>query len=105
MKKIADILIPQFYSEKYKFSWGTEDNIGSMTLGTDHTDFGHSIKTFWVIMKIGELLGEPFYIDFARPKIDKLLKKASIKKTGSWARHFDENGGLDTDKEVDTSGA
>lgn len=41
MKKIADILITQFYSEKYEFFWGTEDIVDSMTLGTDHTDFGH----------------------------------------------------------------
>lgn len=99
MKKIADILITQFYSEKYEFFWGTEDKTSNMTLGTDHTDFGHSVKTFWVIMKIGELLGDPFYIDFARPKIDKILKDAYIEKTGSWARRFDENGDLDENKE------
>lgn len=99
MKKIADILITQFYSEKYKFFWGTEDTSGSMTLGTDHTDFGHSVKTLWVILKIGELLGDPFYIEFARPKIDRILNEAYIENTGSWARRFDENKKLDEDKE------
>lgn len=99
MKKIADILITQFYSEKYQFFWGTEDTTSSMSLGTDHTDFGHSVKTFWVIMKIGELLGDPFYIDFARPKIDKILKDAYIERTGTWARRFDENGDIDENKE------
>lgn len=99
MKKVVDILITQFYSEKYEFFWGVESSSSSMTLGTDHTDFGHSVKTFWVIQKVGELLGEPFYIDFARPKIEKILKDAYIEETGSWARRFDENGNLDTDKE------
>lgn len=99
MKKIADILITQFYSEKYQFFWGTEDTSNNMALGTDHTDFGHSVKTFWVIMKIGEMLGEPFYIDFARPKIDKILKDAYIEETRSWARRFNADGSLDTDKE------
>lgn len=99
MKKIVDILITQFYSEKYKFFWGVENESTTMTLGTDHTDFGHSVKTFWVILKVGELLGNPFYIDFARPKIDRILKEAFIEKTGSWARRFDENGNLDVDKE------
>ncbi len=99
MKKIADILITQFYSEKYQFFWGTEDTANNMSLGTDHTDFGHSVKTFWVILKIGELLGDPFYIDFARPKIDKILKEAYIEETGSWARRFNADGSLDTDKE------
>lgn len=99
MKKVVDILITQFYSEKYQFFWGLENESASMSLGTDHTDFGHSVKTFWVIMKVGELLGDPFYIDFARPKIDKILKQAYIEETGSWARRFDAEGNLDTDKE------
>lgn len=99
MKKIADILITQFYSEKYHFFWGTEDTTSRMSLGTDHTDFGHSVKTFWVILKIGEMLGDPFYIDFARPKIDKLLEQAYIKETGAWARRLNADGTLDTDKE------
>lgn len=99
MKKVADILITQFYSERYQCFWGTENESSSMSLGTDHTDFGHSVKTFWVIQKIGELLGEPFYIDFARPKIDKILKDAYIEETGSWARRFEADGRLNTDKE------
>lgn len=99
MKKVVDILITQFYSEKYKFFWGLESESASMALGTDHTDFGHSVKTFWVILKVGELLGDPFYIDFARPKIDKIIRDAYIEETGSWARRFDAQGNLDTDKE------
>ena len=55
MKKIVDILITQFYSEHYKFFWGVENTSTSMELGSDHTDFGHSVKTFWVILKVGEL--------------------------------------------------
>ena len=99
MKKIVDILITQFYSEHYKFFWGVENTSTSMELGSDHTDFGHSVKTFWVILKVGELLGDPFYIDFARPKIDNIIHSAYIEETGSWARWFDKNGNLDIDKE------
>lgn len=99
MKKVVDILITQFYSERYEIFWGTGSKASSMDFGTDHTDFGHSVKTFWVIQKIGELLGDPFYIDFARPKIEKILKDAFIEETGSWARRFNTDGTLDTDKE------
>lgn len=99
LKKLADILIGQFYSEKYEFFWGLENDTESLSLGTDHTDFGHSVKTFWVILKIGEILEDTFYIDFARPKIDKILRAAYIPETGSWARRLDQNGNLDVDKE------
>lgn len=99
MKRIVDILITQFYSEEYGFFWGVDSEAHSQQLGTDHTDFGHSIKTFWVILKVGELLGEPYYINFARPKIHRILEEAYIEETGSWARRFDEKGELDIDKE------
>lgn len=99
MKKVADILITQFYSERYDFFWGTENTSASMELGTDHTDFGHSVKTFWVIQKIGELLGDPFYINFARPKIDKIIRAAYVEETGCWARRMMPGGTLDYDKE------
>lgn len=92
MKKVVDILITQFYSERCKFFWGMENTSASMELGTDHTDFGHSVKTFWVILEVGELLGDPFYIDFARPKIDQILREAYIEENGSWARRFDARG-------------
>lgn len=105
MKKVADILITHFYSERYKFFWGVETETSNLCLGTDHTDFGHSVKTFWVIQKVGEMLGEPFYIDFARPKIDKILKDAFVEENisdvikGSWARRLDSEGNIDIDKE------
>lgn len=99
IKKIVDVLIEQFYSERYGFFWGVGSSSNSLTLGTDHTDFGHSIKTFWVILKVGEILKEPFYIDFARQRIEKILGEAYIEETGSWARRYDGNGRLDTDKE------
>lgn len=99
MKKIADILITQFYSEEYGFFWGVDSDVHSLQLGTDHTDFGHSVKTFWVILKIGELLGDSYYINFARPKIHKILEQAYMEEKGTWARRFDENGNLDIDKE------
>lgn len=98
LKCIANVLIELFYSEKYEIFWGLGGSSRTY-LGAPHTDFGHSVKTFWVILKIGEILQEPFYIDFARQRIDKILKNAYIKETGSWAKKFDEEGKLDTDKE------
>ena len=82
IKRIVDVLINQFFSEKYGFFWGVEDESSMLTLGSDHTDFGHSVKTLWVILKAGELLEETSYVTFARPKIDAILKMAYIKETG-----------------------
>lgn len=99
LKMIADVLIERFYSERYEFFWGVEGSTESLTLGTDHTDFGHSVKTFWVILKIGQIIEQPFYVDFARKRIDKILKNAYIKETGSWARRINADGIREDDKE------
>lgn len=48
-----------------------------------------------MILKIGELLGDTFYIQFARSKIDKILKLAYLPENGSWARRFASQDTLD----------
>ena len=99
LRKIANILIYRLYSERYGFFWGSDNTLFTEQLGTDHTDFGHSIKTLWLIMRIGVLVEEMYYVDFAREKIDKILDEAYIRETKSWARRFNAEGELDPDKE------
>lgn len=99
LKKIVSILITRFYSERYGFFWGTGTSSAAMQLGTDHTDFGHSVKTMWLIYEIGIYTEEISFVNFARNKIDAILRNAYIEETGSWARRFGEKGILDQDKE------
>lgn len=91
--------IGRFYSERYEFFWGVGSTSSNQTLGTNHTGFRHSVKTFWGILKIGQILEDPYYINFARPKIERILEDAYIESTGSWGRRFDEKGKLEEDKE------
>ncbi len=53
-----------------------------------HTDFGHSIKSFWMLYLIGREQGDKAMADFALQGADKLLKFAYLNDTGSWARAF-----------------
>lgn len=102
LKDIAELLITRFYSERYEFFWGTDnrnDGDDSKQLGTDHTDFGHSIKTMWLIYKIGLLVHETSYVTFAREKMDKILKEAYNTETKSWNRRYNADGSIDQDKE------
>lgn len=122
LKDVAGIMIDNFYSIKYGFFWGAltdnkflpdsiqkENRIGAgdvtslkhsvRGLGTPHTDFGHSVKTFWLIYQIGKLTKEPYLTTFAADKIARLLDVAYVPATGSWARRFDQNGLLDRNKE------
>ncbi|MDR2581488.1 MAG: hypothetical protein LBC85_10920 [Fibromonadaceae bacterium] len=99
LKKIASIIITRFYSERYGFFWGKGKEGTDKQLGTSHTDFGHSVKTMWLIYEIGVLTNEMSFVNFAREKIDVILRNAYIEKTGSWARRFNADTTRDEDKE------
>ncbi|MCL2052894.1 MAG: AGE family epimerase/isomerase [Oscillospiraceae bacterium] len=95
---ITNILITRFYSERYGFFWGTGTENAAKRLGTAHTDFGHSIKTMWLIYQVGVMSGEMSFVNFARGKMHTILENAYL-KDGTWARRYDEKGNIDKDKE------
>lgn len=99
LKKLANIMINHFYSERYGTFWGCATNDFARELGTDHTDFGHSVKAMWVIYEIGKIIDDIAYVNFAREKISIILFNAFIESNGSWARRYKADGTLDIDKE------
>ena len=52
-------------------------------VGSEGAGFGHSVKTFWIILKIGELLVEPSNVNFALPKIHRIMEEAFIEDNGT----------------------
>ncbi len=99
LNHLAHIIINQFYSPKQNLFWGAVTNSNIKHLGTPHTDFGHSVKTMWLIYQIGKLTDDLQLTLFAETHAAEILETAYLKKTGSWARGFDENGKIDPDKE------
>lgn len=99
LKQIVNIIINRFYSVRYGFFWGTGSTTAAAQLGTDHTDFGHSVKTLWLIYEVGVMTETPAFVTFAKEKIDQILASAYVKENGSWARRFRTDGTLDCDKE------
>ncbi len=85
-----------FYSEEYNVFWG---DLNDKTLEQVQTDFGHSIKTFWMFYLVGKLIKDQNLTEFARTKAMKLLETAYIEETGSWAQKFsDETLAIDKGK-------
>jgi mannose/cellobiose epimerase-like protein (N-acyl-D-glucosamine 2-epimerase family) len=73
-----------------------------------HTDFGHSIKSFWMLYLIGREADDKAMVQFGEKGAHELFKRAFYDKDGSWARayqlrpdqRFDPNHAkLDTNKE------
>lgn len=79
MKNIADILIERFYSENNLF-WGVVNDTEKMSLGGGHNDFGHSVKTLWVIEKVGQIIDEPFYGEISMKTIEQFWSEVKADK-------------------------
>ncbi len=96
---LADILIDRFYSDEYGLFWGDISKPENMQLGSNHVDYGHSIKSLWVLMQIGDIVDDPYYIEFSKPKIDRILEEAFVEEDGSWASKPNADGSVNAIKE------
>jgi mannose/cellobiose epimerase-like protein (N-acyl-D-glucosamine 2-epimerase family) len=99
LQHLAYIMIGQFFTPREDMMWGAITSTATRRLGTDHTDFGHTVKTLWLIYEIGKLNNDIALIDFGRVHAAQILEHAYVERTGSWARRFDAQGKLDENKE------
>jgi mannose/cellobiose epimerase-like protein (N-acyl-D-glucosamine 2-epimerase family) len=95
---LATIMSEQFYTPDNNIFWGAITDSKQKRLATDHTDFGHSIKTLWLIYEIGKLTGHYELVLFAQEAAPKILEEAYL-PDGSWGRRINQYGELEKDKE------
>lgn len=91
---LARVVKDRFFAAEHGMFWGAIHDPALRKLGTDHTDFGHSIKSLWMLYLTGELTGERELTDFARPLIAPLLARAA-EPSGCWASGLRADGELD----------
>ena len=95
---LARIMSEQFYTPEKNIFFGAITDPIKQQLGTDHTDFGHSIKTLWLIYEIGKLTGHYELTAFAQEKVPLIFEEAFL-EDGTWGRRINQYGQLETDKE------
>ena len=95
---LATIMSEQFYSPDKNLFWGAITNVSDQTLETPHTDFGHSIKTLWLIYEIGKLTGNYDLVLFAQEAAPPILEKAYL-PDGTWGSKPMLDGTVNPDKE------
>ncbi|WP_293165313.1 AGE family epimerase/isomerase [Okeania sp. SIO2C9] len=95
---LATIMSEQFYTPDNNIFFGAITDPSKQRLGTDHTDFGHSIKTLWLIYEIGKLTGHYELTAFAQEKAPLIFEEAFL-EDGTWGRRINQYGQLETDKE------
>lgn len=92
LAQIAQIIRGRFYDPASTLFLGLLDpkaksgaKTGDCVFARDDTDFGHTIKTYWMLYFIGRVLNDDGLVRFARDKAPGILARAFLPATGSWA--------------------
>ncbi len=96
---LARVMIDRYYAPDQHLFWGTIHSAADRSLGSRHTDFGHTAKALWMIERIGRLTGEKDLVFFAHREGSEVLKRAFLPESGSWGSRPRPDGSVDPDKE------
>jgi mannose/cellobiose epimerase-like protein (N-acyl-D-glucosamine 2-epimerase family) len=91
---LARVVKERFFAPEHGMFWGSLHDPGARKLGTDHTDFGHSMKALWMLYLTGQVTGQRDLVEFARPHVAPLLERAA-QPTGCWASGYLRDGLFD----------
>jgi hypothetical protein len=97
IRLMVDILLEKFHDEPRNRFAGQVRNGKFNKPGERHNDFGHSVKTYWMIYTAGKLLADKNYVDIGRTGIDKIIKQAIHFRThprgeSNWANQVQSTG-------------
>jgi mannose/cellobiose epimerase-like protein (N-acyl-D-glucosamine 2-epimerase family) len=95
---LARVVKDRFFAPEQGMFWGTLQDSSSRKLGSRHTDFGHSMKSLWMLYLTGQRMGERDLVDFARPLVAPLLERAA-QPSGCWASKPNPDGSLDRESQ------
>ncbi len=66
--------------------WGDQTQGHVHQVGKDHNDYGHSVKTMWMIYTVGRMAPNKDLEDWGRKGASQIIQRAYDPKTGSWMR-------------------
>ena len=92
---LARVLRERFWAPEHGLFWGAIHEPARRALGTHHTDFGHSVKSLWMLYLAGRLLDDGELAHFAKRGADALIARAFL-PSGCWASGVDAEGRVDT---------
>ena len=98
MLRLARVVKDRFFAPELGMFHGTIHDPAASGLGTRHTDFGHSMKSLWMLYLVGQHTGDSALVDFARPLVAPLLARAA-QPSGCWASEPAADGTLHTDSQ------
>jgi hypothetical protein len=91
---LARALRERFWAPEQGLFWGAIHEPARRALGTHDTDFGHSVKSLWMLYLAGRLLDDGELAHFAKRGADALIARAFL-PSGCWASGVDAEGRVD----------
>ena len=84
MKLLGESLIEHFWSSGV--FWGVHSNHNNY--GSRHVDFGHTLKSYWMILQIDKRLDDHPFSEFLQENVDAMMEKAYDPENGRWAKRM-----------------
>jgi hypothetical protein len=82
LETLAHSLIDTYFSEG--IFWGVDTNKGRF--GSKHVDFGHTLKSYWMVLQVDKRLAEAPFHDFLAANIHTWVDRAYDDTNGRWAK-------------------
>lgn len=95
MLRLSRMMLSQFYSSKDNLFFIRAEN---KNLETTDCDFGHTIKSMWMLYMIGLITGETKLEKFAQKNGLLVLERAYLTQSGSWASQLNRGSKINQDK-------
>ena len=98
MLMLANTMKNDYYDQDLNQFWGRIDRPEYKRLGQPHVDFGHTIKTLWMMLEIGMRFNVVDLREFALANMPRVFREAYSKDCNTWIEKKLENGKLGTDR-------
>lgn len=98
MIKLSNIMIDQFYSPQENLFLLSANSPKDQNIQQTDIDFGHTIKTMWMMRMIGLLTGESDLVSFVNENAPQVLERAYLPESGSWGSGITQGGDIDINK-------
>ncbi|BAY65171.1 cellobiose 2-epimerase [Calothrix brevissima NIES-22] len=96
MVMLSQMMLSHFYSAKDNLFFLRAEN---KSLETTDCDFGHTIKSMWMLQMIGLIVGDSQLEKFAEENGLLVLERAYLQQSGSWASQINKGGEINHDKQ------
>lgn len=82
MEQLAETMVSDFWADG--IFWGIHNQQGQY--GGRHVDFGHTLKSYWMILQIDKRLGDHPFADFLATNVHSWVLKAYDGSENRWAK-------------------